>query len=108
MVENLSLVKQILEGDRRALAKGITAIESSRLDHRDSADELLQKLLPHTGNSIRIGISGAPGVGKSTFIESFGNHLVDIGHKVADIRQYLNFQKHNKILDLRKILKPKQ
>ena len=83
MVEKLSLVKQILDGDRRALAKGITAIESSRLDHRDSADELLQKLLPHTGNSIRIGISGAPGVGKSTFIESFGNHLVDIGHKVA-------------------------
>ena len=83
MVEKLSLAKQILDGSRRALAKGITAIESSRQDHRDTADEMLQELLPHTGNSIRIGISGAPGVGKSTFIESFGNHLVDIGHNVA-------------------------
>ena len=83
MVERLSLAKQILDGSRRALAKGITAIESSRQDHRDTADEILQELLPHTGNSIRIGISGAPGVGKSTFIESFGNHLVDIGHNVA-------------------------
>ena len=83
MVERLSLAKQILDGSRRALAKGITAIESSRRDHRDTADEILQELLPHTGNSIRIGISGAPGVGKSTFIESFGNHLVDIGHNVA-------------------------
>ena len=83
MVEKLSLAKQILDGSRRALAKGITAIESSRHDHRDTADEMLQELLPHTGNSIRIGISGAPGVGKSTFIESLGLFLIKEGYKVA-------------------------
>lgn len=73
----------ILNGDRRALAKGITLIESSRKSDRDAAQQLLQQLLTHTGNSIRLGISGSPGVGKSTFIETFGMHLIKAGRKVA-------------------------
>ena len=73
----------IRQGDRRALARAITLIESTRADHRARAEELLAELLPHTGNSIRIGISGVPGVGKSTFIEAFGLHVIGQGHKVA-------------------------
>ena len=73
----------IRRGDRRALARAITLIESTRADHRARAEELLAELLPHTGNSIRIGISGVPGVGKSTFIEAFGLHVIGQGHKVA-------------------------
>jgi len=73
----------ILDGDRRALARAITLIESTRRDHRAEAGQLLEALMPHTGQAIRVGISGAPGVGKSTFIEAFGNHIVDQGHKVA-------------------------
>jgi LAO/AO transport system kinase len=73
----------IRRGDRRALARAITLIESTRADHRAMAEELLAELLPHTGNSIRIGISGVPGVGKSTFIEAFGLHVIGQGHKVA-------------------------
>ena len=57
---------------RRAVAKAITLLESTRADHRAQADELLTKLLPHTGKSLRLGISGVPGVGKSTFIEALG------------------------------------
>ena len=71
------------EGDRRALAKAITLIESSRSDHRAAAQELLGRLLPKTGHSIRIGISGVPGVGKSTFIERFGLLLLSLGKRVA-------------------------
>ena len=78
-----SLEKQIRAGDRRALAKAITLVESTRSDHRQQATELLEILMPNTGNSMRIGISGAPGVGKSTFIEALGNHLIDQGHSVA-------------------------
>ncbi|MBI3708912.1 MAG: methylmalonyl Co-A mutase-associated GTPase MeaB [Proteobacteria bacterium] len=70
-------------GDRRALARAITLVESARADHRQDAESLLQHLLPLTGRAIRIGISGAPGVGKSTFIEAFGLHLIDAGHRVA-------------------------
>lgn len=70
-------------GDRRALARAITLIESTRPDHRAEAETLLEGLLPHAGNSVRIGISGAPGVGKSTFIENFGLHLLGQGHRVA-------------------------
>ncbi|MEZ5497941.1 MAG: methylmalonyl Co-A mutase-associated GTPase MeaB [Steroidobacteraceae bacterium] len=70
-------------GDRRALAKGITLIESSRPDHAGEATALLDALLPHTGRSLRIGISGVPGVGKSTFIERFGLALIEAGHRVA-------------------------
>ena len=73
----------LVEGDRRALAKAITLIESSRSDHRAAAQELLGRLLPKTGHSIRIGISGVPGVGKSTFIERFGLLLLSLGKRVA-------------------------
>jgi len=70
-------------GSRRALARSITLIESKRVDDREAAVALIESALPHTGNSLRIGISGVPGVGKSTFIESFGLHLVNEGLKVA-------------------------
>ncbi|MEM7691014.1 MAG: P-loop NTPase fold protein, partial [Pseudomonadota bacterium] len=70
-------------GDRRALAKAITLTESSLPEHRVLAQELLESLLPNTGNSIRIGISGVPGVGKSTFIETFGQLLVKEERRVA-------------------------
>ena len=68
---------------RRAIAKAITLLESTRVDHRTEADELLTALLPHTGKSFRLGISGVPGVGKSTFIEVLGLYLIKQGHRVA-------------------------
>ncbi|HET9976630.1 MAG TPA: methylmalonyl Co-A mutase-associated GTPase MeaB [Burkholderiaceae bacterium] len=68
---------------RRAVAKAITLLESTRADHRARADELLNALLPGTGRSFRVGISGVPGVGKSTFIEALGLHLIERGHRVA-------------------------
>ena len=68
---------------RRAIAKAITLLESTRADHRAQADELLTALLPHTGKSFRLGISGVPGVGKSTFIETLGLFLIAQGHRVA-------------------------
>ena len=68
---------------RRAMAKAITLLESTRPDHRLQADELLTNLLPHTGQSFRIGLSGVPGVGKSTLIETLGLWLIEQGHKVA-------------------------
>lgn len=68
---------------RRAMAKTITLLESTRADHRLRADALLTALMPHTGRSLRLGISGVPGVGKSTFIEALGLYLIGLGHKVA-------------------------
>ena len=68
---------------RRAIAKAITLLESTRADHRAQGDELLTALLPHTGRSFRLGISGVPGVGKSTFIETLGLYLIAQGHRVA-------------------------
>ncbi len=68
---------------RRAIAKAITLLESTRADHRAQGDELLTALLPHTGKAFRLGISGVPGVGKSTFIEALGLYLIDKGHRVA-------------------------
>ncbi|MBS0449723.1 MAG: methylmalonyl Co-A mutase-associated GTPase MeaB [Proteobacteria bacterium] len=68
---------------RRAIAKAITLLESTRADHRAQGDELLTALLPRTGKSFRLGISGVPGVGKSTFIEALGLHLIEQGHRVA-------------------------
>jgi len=82
-----SLLLSILEGNasiqRRAVAKAITLLESTRADHRARADELLAALLPHTGRAFRLGISGVPGVGKSTFIEALGLHLIAQGLRVA-------------------------
>ena len=70
--------------DRRAdLARAITLVESKRADHRVAAQELLLKLTPHAGKSFRVGITGVPGVGKSTTIEALGMHLLELGHKVA-------------------------
>jgi LAO/AO transport system kinase len=77
------LAEGVLEGNRRALARAITLIESTHHDHRAPASALLERLIPHAGNSIRLGISGVPGVGKSTFIEALGNHVIDAGHRVA-------------------------
>jgi LAO/AO transport system kinase len=68
---------------RRAIAKAITLLESTRADHRERADELLNALLLHSGKSLRLGISGVPGVGKSTFIEALGLFLIERGHRVA-------------------------
>jgi LAO/AO transport system kinase len=68
---------------RRAVAKTITLLESTRTDHRARADALLNALLPHAGRALRLGISGVPGVGKSTFIEALGLHLTGLGHRVA-------------------------
>ena len=68
---------------RRAMAKAITLLESTRPDHRQQADALLTGLLPHTGGAFRLGISGVPGVGKSTFIEALGLYLIGQGHRVA-------------------------
>ena len=77
------LAEAVLKGQRRALARAITLIESTRPEHRALAENLLEFLLPHTGGGVRIGISGVPGVGKSTFIESFGTHVINQGHRVA-------------------------
>ena len=77
------LVEGIRAGDRRALARAITLAESTRPDHRADAEAVLATVLGDTGRSVRVGISGAPGVGKSTFIEAFGLHVADQGHRVA-------------------------
>lgn len=81
------LLQGLLHGtapvQRRAMAKAITLLESTRADHRLLADELLTGLLPHIGKSFRLGISGVPGVGKSTFIEALGLYLIGQGHRVA-------------------------
>ncbi len=84
---SLALAQDVLGGDasrqRRAIAKTITLLESTRADHREQGDALLTQLLPHTGRSFRLGISGVPGVGKSTFIEVLGLYLIGQGHRVA-------------------------
>ena len=76
-------VKGVRQGDRRMLAKTITLIESFREDHQILARAIVDRLLPYTGGALRLGITGVPGVGKSTFIESFGMLLVGKGHRVA-------------------------
>ncbi|MBW7902092.1 MAG: methylmalonyl Co-A mutase-associated GTPase MeaB [Rhodocyclaceae bacterium] len=81
--EDRALVEGVLAGRRRALAKAITLIESTRADHRARAQHVLNALLPQTGNAIRVGISGVPGAGKSTFIEALGVWLIGQGHRVA-------------------------
>jgi LAO/AO transport system kinase len=77
------LAAGVRAGDRRALAKAITLVESTRADHQAQAQRLLELLLPATGKAARVGVSGVPGVGKSTFIEAFGLHLLGLGKRVA-------------------------
>ncbi|RUA06890.1 MAG: methylmalonyl Co-A mutase-associated GTPase MeaB, partial [Flavobacteriia bacterium] len=76
-------IKGILNGNRVILSRAITVIESNLNSDKKLAREIIHAVLPKTGNSIRIGITGVPGVGKSTFIEVFGKHLISKGHKVA-------------------------
>ena len=75
--------ERVLSGNRRALAKAITLVESSRPEDREASQVLLNQLLPHTGKSLRVGITGVPGVGKSTFIEAFGQHVIEKGQRLA-------------------------
>jgi len=82
-IEAAALADALLSCDRAALARAITLIESRAPQHTDAAHQLLGALLPHTGNSVRIGITGVPGAGKSSFIDTFGCHLIQTGHKVA-------------------------
>lgn len=77
------LFKKIRSGDKSGLSEAITLLESQRESDVQKAQELLKMVLPHTGNSIRIGITGVPGVGKSTFIETFGKYLIEQGKRVA-------------------------
>ncbi|WP_034091060.1 methylmalonyl Co-A mutase-associated GTPase MeaB [Streptacidiphilus albus] len=76
-------VKGVLDGSRATIARAITLVESTRADHRALAQQLLVRLLPQAGNAVRIGITGVPGVGKSTFIDSLGTMLTGQGHRVA-------------------------
>src|SRR5213595_2508312 len=78
-----ALAADVRAGSRRALAKAITLVESTRANHQRAAQRLLELLLPGTGRAARVGVSGVPGVGKSTFIEVFGLHLIGLGKKVA-------------------------
>ena len=82
-LDTSSLVEGVLAGNRTMLSRAITIIESNSLKHFEQGQELIRQLLPHSGKSIRIGITGTPGVGKSTFIEAFGSWLIDQGYKVA-------------------------
>src|ERR1700746_1371825 len=76
-------VEGILQKDISVLSRAITLVESTKPEHQQTANKILEKILPHTGNSVRIGITGVLGVGKSTFIESFGQLLLKKNHKVA-------------------------
>ena len=76
-------VKGVLDGSRAYIARAITLVESTRADHRALAQQLLVQLLPHAGKAVRVGITGVPGVGKSTFIDSLGVMLTGLGHRVA-------------------------
>jgi LAO/AO transport system kinase len=79
----VELTEGVVAGDRASIARAITLVESKRADHRERAQRLLVELLPHTGHAQRIGITGVPGVGKSTFIDQFGVNLIADGHRVA-------------------------
>ncbi|MGH3424397.1 MAG: methylmalonyl Co-A mutase-associated GTPase MeaB [Nocardioidaceae bacterium] len=82
-VDVAALAEQVRAGRRAAVSRAITLVESSRTDHRAAARELLAELTPHAGGAVRVGISGVPGVGKSTFIETLGTHLTGDGHRVG-------------------------
>lgn len=77
------LAAKLRRGDRAALARAITLVESTRTDHRDAAQQLLLELMPEAGRALHVGITGVPGVGKSTTIEALGMHLIEQGHRVA-------------------------
>ncbi|MDO3402466.1 methylmalonyl Co-A mutase-associated GTPase MeaB [Mycolicibacterium neoaurum] len=77
------LASALRSGDRAALARAITLVESTRADHRQRAQELLLELMPDAGSAVHVGITGVPGVGKSTTIEALGMHLIEAGHRVA-------------------------
>ena len=83
MTNIAKLVEGVRSGDRRALARAITLVESTREDHAEQAAEVLAAVLPGTGGAVRVGISGPPGVGKSTFIEALGAHLTEAGANLA-------------------------
>ena len=78
-----ALITSILKKDVTALSRAITLIESKNAKHKNIADTILKRCLPHANKSIRIGITGVPGVGKSTFIEAFGKHLTSLQKRVA-------------------------
>ena len=82
-MKNQEIINELLSGNRAALGRAITLIESTLQKNQKDAQEIITTCLPHSGKSIRIGITGVPGVGKSTFIESFGKHLTGLGKKVA-------------------------
>ena len=82
-VTGAALLQALRRGDRRALARAITLVESSRPDHRGEAERIIEALLPETGKAVRIGISGPPGAGKSTFIERFGLAGIALGRRIA-------------------------
>src|ERR1700737_5636149 len=82
-VDIIALAKDLRAGHRAALARAITLIESRRSDHQAAARDLVQALLPDTGKAVRVGITGSPGVGKSTTIDALGMFLIERGHKVA-------------------------
>lgn len=83
MTDTQALAEGVRAGKRRALAKAITLVESTRKDHREQAHALIEALLPATGRALRVGLSGVPGVGKSTFVEALGLYLIEQGHRVA-------------------------
>jgi LAO/AO transport system kinase len=77
------LAARVVAGERRALARAITLVESRRADHQARAEALVERVLPRTGGAVRLGISGVPGAGKSTFIEALGRHVLDAGERIA-------------------------
>ena len=83
MPDTQEFIEYILKGDRTYLSRAITLIESTNTKHQDQASKIINSCLLHANKSIRVGITGVPGVGKSTFIEAFGNHLTKLGKKVA-------------------------
>ncbi|NMO00383.1 methylmalonyl Co-A mutase-associated GTPase MeaB [Gordonia sp. TBRC 11910] len=83
VIDPQALAEGVLADRRADLARAITLVESSRSDHRAAAQEMLLTVTPHAGRSFRVGITGVPGVGKSTTIEALGMHLIELGHKVA-------------------------
>ena len=83
MAAAAALIAALRQGDRRALARAITLVESTHPDDREEAEALIEALRPETGGSVRIGISGPPGAGKSTFIERFGLEGIVLGRRIA-------------------------